>query len=76
MGSDVRVQELPGLGKRYDVDLRSGGRRVSVVVESRGGRRHLYVFATGSDEPTAVIEMTEEQARKVGALLSGTYFTD
>ena len=75
MGSDVHVQELPGLGKRYDVDLRSGGRRVSVVV-ARDGRRHLYVFATGSDEPTAVIEMTEEQARKVGALLAGTYFTD
>ncbi|WP_127504365.1 potassium transporter TrkA [Actinoplanes solisilvae] len=76
MGKGVHIQELPGLGTRYDVDLRSGGERVSIVV-SRDGKRHLYVFTSGgTDDPAAVVEMTEDQARKVGAVLAGTFFVD
>ncbi|MGI5214446.1 potassium transporter TrkA [Plantactinospora sp. CA-290183] len=73
MGQGVHVQELPGIGKRYDIDLGHGGDRISVVVR-RDGTRDLYVFTTRSDDPTAVIELTEEQSRKVGAVLSGTFF--
>ncbi len=76
MGKGVHIQELPGLGTRYDVDLRSGGgERVSIVV-GRDGKRHLYVFTSKGDEPAAVLELTEEQARKVGAVLAGTFFVD
>jgi K+/H+ antiporter YhaU regulatory subunit KhtT len=76
MGKGVRIQELPGLGTRYDVDLHSSnGERVSIVV-SRDGKRHLYVFTAVGDEPAAVLELTEEQARKVGAVLAGTFFSD
>ncbi|MGC5053399.1 potassium transporter TrkA [Micromonospora sp. DT48] len=75
MGSGIYVQDLPGIGKRYDVDLGSNTQRISVVVR-RDGNRDLYVFAAGHDDPVAVIEMSEEQARKVGALLAGTYFTE
>lgn len=73
MGQGVRVQDLPGIGKRYDIALGHDGERVSVVVH-RTGARDLYVFTANSDEPAAVLELTEEQARKVGAVLSGTYF--
>ena len=73
MGQGVRLQELPGIGRRYDIDLGRPDQRVSVVVR-QGGVRDLYVFADRSDEPTAVIELTEEQARKVGAVLAGTFF--
>jgi K+/H+ antiporter YhaU regulatory subunit KhtT len=75
MGKGIYVQELPGIGKRYDVDLGSNTQRISVVVR-RDGTRDLYVFAAGKDDPVAVIEMSEEQARKVGALLAGTYFAE
>ncbi|TCB96827.1 potassium transporter TrkA [Micromonospora zingiberis] len=75
MGKGIYVQELPGIGKRYDVDLGSNTQRISIVVR-RDGARDLYVFAAGVDDPVAVIEMSEEQARKVGALLSGTYFSE
>ncbi len=75
MGKGVHIQELPGLGTRYDVDLQSGGPRVSIVV-ARDGKRHMYVFTSRDDEPAAVIELSEEQARKVGAVLSGTFFVD
>ena len=74
MGQGVHVQELPGIGKRFDIDLgRGGGPRVSVVVR-RSGTRDLYVFDSHGDEPAAVIELTEEQARKVAAVLTGTFF--
>ena len=75
MGKGVHIQELPGVGTRYDIALGGGGQRVSIVV-SRDGKRHLYVFEDHGVDPGAVLELTEDQARKVGAVLSGTYFTD
>ncbi|QSB16297.1 potassium transporter TrkA [Natronosporangium hydrolyticum] len=75
MGHGVHVQELPGIGRRYDLDLGRGERRLSVVVR-KDRTRDLYVFADTSDEPTAVVELTEEQARKLGALLGGTFFEE
>jgi TrkA domain protein len=73
MGHGVHMQELPGIGKRYDIDLGNVDERISVIVRN-DRTRYLYVFATRSDEPTAVIELSEEQARKLGALLAGTFF--
>ncbi|WP_052849976.1 hypothetical protein [Streptomyces avicenniae] len=75
MGKGVHVTELPGVGKRYDIDLGRPDQRISVVIRS-GGVRDLYVFASASADPTAVIELSEEQARKVAAVLSATFFED
>ncbi|MPZ28324.1 MAG: potassium transporter TrkA [Micromonosporaceae bacterium] len=73
MGHGVQVQDLPGIGKRYDLDLGQRAGRISVVVRN-DGNRDLYVFTGQSGDPTAVVELTEEQARKLGALLGGTFF--
>ncbi|MBB1246109.1 potassium transporter TrkA [Streptomyces durbertensis] len=73
MGQGVHVQELPGIGKRFDIDLERPDQRVSVVVHAAGGR-DVYVFTGHDSDPTAVLELTEEQARKVGAVLAGTFF--
>lgn len=73
MGHGVQVQDLPGIGKRYDLDLGRADERISVVVRNNG-TRDLYVFTSRSEEPTAVIELAEEQGRKLGALLGGTFF--
>ncbi|MEU1280855.1 potassium transporter TrkA [Streptomyces sp. NPDC005805] len=75
MGHGVHVQELPGVGKRYDIDLGRADQRISVVVRS-GNVRDLYVFTDRSSDPAAVIELSDEQARKVGAVLSSTYYED
>lgn len=73
MDSDeVEVQELFGIGKRYDVGC-SYGQRVVVVIRKDGGRE-LYSFEHGgSDEPTSVIKLSDAQARKLGAILSGAF---
>ena len=73
MGQGIRVQELPGIGTRYDMGLGHDGQRVSVVVH-RDGQRDVYAFTAAGDDPAAVLELTEEQARKLAALLAGTFF--
>jgi TrkA domain protein len=73
MGQGVHVEDLPGIGRRYDIDLGRSSERISVVVR-RDGTRDVYVFTTRSADPTAVVELTDEQARKVGAVLAGTFF--
>lgn len=75
MGHHVKTQEMPGIGTRYDL---AGGRapqRVSVVVH-KDGHREIYTFETASGEPTSVIELSEDQARLLGAVLSGSYISD
>jgi TrkA domain protein len=72
VADDVKVQELFGIGKKYDIGC-SRGKRVSVVVR-KDGRRELYAFEAGAEEPASVIELSDEQARKLGAVLSGTFF--
>jgi K+/H+ antiporter YhaU regulatory subunit KhtT len=75
VGQGVHVTELPGIGKKYDIDLGRPDQRIAVIVRS-GGVRDLYVFDTTGDEPSAVIELSDEHARKVAAVLSQTFFED
>jgi TrkA domain protein len=75
MGHGVHAQDLPGIGRRYDLDLGRTSERVSVVVRY-DRTRDLYLFTGRSAEPTAAVELSEEQARKLGALLAGTFYED
>ena len=71
---DVHVEELFGIGKRYDIRC-SRGQRVSIIVH-KDGVRELYLFETEDEDPTAAVRLEESEARKIGAVLGGTYFTE
>lgn len=73
MGHGVHIQELAGIGKRYDLDLGRPDQRISVTIR-RDGTRDLYVFTSSGSEPTAVLELSEERARKLSAVLGDTFF--
>jgi K+/H+ antiporter YhaU regulatory subunit KhtT len=73
MGQGVHITELPGIGRRYDVDLGRPDRSLSVIVR-KDGTRDLYVFTSTGEDPTAVLELSEERARKLSAVLSETFF--
>lgn len=73
MGEGVQVQQLMGVGTRYDLAAKAGG-RVSVIVH-KDGHRELYTFENRAEEPSAVVKLTEEQSRLLGAVISGTYIT-
>lgn len=73
MSNEIEEQELPGIGRRYTLAGRDGGSAVVVIHHS--GRRDLYVMAPNVDTPQATLTLTDRQARTLGAVLSGAYFT-
>jgi TrkA domain protein len=68
----VSESELPGIGRRYEIVAANGVRVVLVVHHS--GRRDLYVLKRGEDEPRCAVELSDDQARRIGAILGGAYF--
>ncbi|HVL32756.1 MAG TPA: TrkA C-terminal domain-containing protein [Actinomycetota bacterium] len=68
----ISEEDLPGIGRRYEV-MAARGQRVVLIVHS-SGRRDLYVMERNKDDPTAVVELTDDQARRIGAILGGAFF--
>jgi TrkA domain protein len=65
-GLDFVVEDLPGIGRRYQMTGSNGG-RITVVVH-HSGRRVVYGLNAGADQASAV-EQSDQQARKLGAIL-------
>lgn len=70
--SEIKECDLPGIGKKFTLALDSGDKLVVVIQFS--GEREVFKFRKGSDEPSSVTTLTDEEARQIGAILSGTYF--
>jgi TrkA domain protein len=71
MTPDIRETRLPGIGVKFAIDLEAGARLS--VIQHNDGKRELYFFRRGDDEPRAVIELDDDEARQVGAVLGGAY---
>jgi TrkA domain protein len=72
MPMDLRETRLPGIGVKYNLRLHGGG-RLTVILHN-DGRRELYFFRRAdADEPTAVIDLDDDEARQLGALIGGAY---
>ncbi len=69
--SEITETELPGIGKRFKLNLRKGG-GLTVVVRL-DGERDVYFREKEDDEPS-VFSMTELEAREVSSILVGTYY--
>lgn len=72
--NDVEERDLPGIGRRFDLQD-AEGRAVSVIVH-HGGRRDLYT-QTGrrrDDDMEMVLSFEDDQARRLSAILGGAYF--
>lgn len=70
----VHEEELPGIGRKFEI-VGAKGERVDVVVH-HSGRRDLYIFESDDEEAdaTAHVQLTDDSARRLGAVLSGVYF--
>jgi TrkA domain protein len=71
---DIVEQDLPGIGRCFTL-TDAGNSRVMVVIHHTG-RRDVYVLPPGQpdDEPAATVTLTDDQARRLGSILSGAYF--
>ncbi len=67
-----RETDLPGVGKRYTLELEDGGELTLIIHNT--GRRELYIIEEDEEEPTCVISLTEDEAKELGFLLAGTTY--
>jgi TrkA domain protein len=71
MPVQMNETRLPGVGVKYTLPLASGG-RLSVILHN-DGKREIYYFKSGDDEPRAVITLDDDEARALGAVIGGAY---
>ena len=71
MTDQIHEQELPGIGRRYSVQAE--GAEVSVVIH-HSGRRDVYLSDPTGHHPPSVATLSDDQARRLGAVLAGAYF--
>jgi TrkA domain protein len=72
MPVDLRESRLPGVGVKYTFLTAMGG-RVSVIMHNDGQREIYFYRRRDDDEPTAVIELHDDEARQLGAIVGGAY---
>lgn len=70
---EISETDLPGVGRKFTLEGTESGDRVVVIVH-HGGRREVYHFVGDAEEPADILSLSDEEARKVAAILSGAYF--
>ncbi len=68
----IREAELPGLGKKFQLNLESGDQIVVVIHDD--GTREVYHFADDCDEPLANITLSDQESRQLGSIIGGAFY--
>ncbi|WP_436344098.1 cation:proton antiporter regulatory subunit [Natronorubrum sp. FCH18a] len=68
----IYESDLPGVGKKYEVELENGERLV--IVTHNTGKREVYTKADADADSEKVFEASDRLARKIGTILEGAYF--
>lgn len=69
---DVTETDLPGVGKRFEVDIGDG--QTAVVLVHNTGRRELFVRPEPDADAEKVLDVSNREARVIGSVLEGAYF--
>jgi TrkA domain protein len=72
MPVDLHETRLPGVGVKYSLRTARGG-RLAVILHNDGQREIYFYRRAADDEPTAVIELHDDEARQLGAIIGGAY---
>ncbi|WP_311170466.1 cation:proton antiporter regulatory subunit [Halobellus ordinarius] len=68
----VYESDLPGVGKKHEIDLGDGSQLV--VVTHNEGRREVFLRPTPESDSEKLFELPDNLARQVGTILEGAYF--
>jgi TrkA domain protein len=68
----VYESDLPGVGKKHEVELGGGARLV--IVTHNSGKREVFRRADADSDSEKLFELSDKLARQVGTLLEGAYF--
>jgi TrkA domain protein len=72
MTTELRETRLPGVGVKYTL-VGGHGQRLAVILHN-DGTREIYVFRrSGDEEAAAVVQLDDDEARQLGAVLGGAY---
>ena len=72
MPTELHETRLPGVGVKYTCRTAHGG-RLTVILHNEG-LREIYWFRHADDEdPHAVIQLEDDEARQIGAVIGGAY---
>ena len=72
MAIDLREMRLPGVGVKYTFNTAAGSR--VTVIQHNDGDRELYIHRRPrDDDPAIVLELHDDEARQLGAVLGGAY---
>ncbi len=72
MNHEVRQTRLPGVGTKFTLETHTGSRLA--VIQHLDGTREVYAFRhVDDDEPAAVIELNDEEARQMSAIVGGAF---
>jgi TrkA domain protein len=72
MVHELRETRLPGVGVKYSFLTAHAG-RLTVILHNEGQREIYYFRHRDDDEPEAVIQLEDDEARQLGAVIGGAY---
>lgn len=68
----IREAELPGLGKKYQLNLEEGEQIIVIIHDD--GTREIYYFAEDADEPLASVSLSDQESRQLGSIIGGAFY--
>lgn len=68
----IRETNLPGVGKKHEVDLSDGS--TLIIVTHNTGRREVFRRVDPDADSEKLFEVSDKLARQVGTILEGAHF--